>query len=763
MKIQTRQYFLFILTILICSLVLNAQDDDEKLPLASVLNTIQSQYGYQFNYAKDAVEDFRIIPPSKKLTFTQVLDYLHKTTGLKFSPISDTFVLISKQNNSFFKYNLQELPEVIVPSFIVKGINKLNNGSYKIDFSKFSMLPGLIEADVLQSIQAFPGIQSINENVSNINIRSGSHDQNLILWDGIKMYQSGHFFGLISMYNPQITQNVLLIKNGSDVSYTDGVSGTISMQTDNQINTDFKGNISVNFIDANGFVDLPINGKSSIQIALRKSISDFVKTPAYDNFFDKISEDTEVENSMNTVMNSDKEFDFHDASFRWNYKLSDKDELQVNFINVANELIFNENTSEESKRSSVTQNSIAGAIHYDRVWNETWKTSFELYETDYKLKAVNANIMDSQRFLQENIVSETSFKLKTNYKLNDKIILLNGYHLVETKVTNLADVDTPFFRLLVSEVLRTHGVFSQFNYKSLNRKTNLSAGVRFNYIGKFKKQIWEPRFSFTHKFLNNLSVEVLGEMKHQNTSQVINLQNDFLGVEKRRWQLSNNNDIPVIRSEQISLGINYNKNGWQLSAEGYHKNVNGITTQSQGFQNQYEFVKSIGSYKASGLDFILRKRMHNFNTWLSYAYVNSNYVFKSLQESKFPSNYNINHGITLGNTYTYKNLKVSTGFNWFSGNPTTFPVAGNEIVDNKINFRASNSDELNYYFKVDVSALYNFKIGPQANADIGASVWNIFNRQNQINNFFRLNNENVDETMHTSLGFYPNIVMRVYF
>ena len=143
--------------------------------------------------------------------------------------------------------------------------------------------------------------------------------------------------------------------------------------------------------------------------------------------------------------------------------------------------------------------------------------------------------------------------------------------------------------------------------------------------------------------------------------------------------------------------------------------------------------------------------------------MNSDYTFKSLSEKKTPSIYNINHAIILGTTYNYRGLKISAGLNWFSGNPTTLPVKGNEIVDNIINFEASNSSKLDDYFKVDISALYNFKIGPYTKADVGASIWNLFNRKNQINNFFRVNDGNVDETLQTSLGFYPNIVMRVYF
>ncbi|WP_445955087.1 TonB-dependent receptor [Yeosuana sp.] len=663
--------------------------------------------------------------------------------------------------------NFQSLSEVIISNYITSGINKINNGSFEINFSKFDILPGLIDNDVLQSVQAFPGIMSINETVSNINIRGGAHDQNLILWDNIKMYQSGHFFGLISMFNPQITQKVSLRKNGSDVTYTDGVSGTIDMQTNRNINTKFKGNIGVNLTDINGFADIPIGRKSSIQVAGRKSISGFLETPTYSEFFDRISQNTEVQTNVNNISNSDEKFDFYDTSLRWIYKISDADELRFNFINVSDELIFNENgiinSIEESRESRLIQNSMAGALYYNRVWNDKLQTTFEAYETDYKLKAANANLIDSQRFLQENVVSETSIKLKADYRLNDRLHLLGGYHFVETKVTNLDDVDNPIFRLLVSEVVRTHAVFSQIGYKSFDRNTHLNLGIRLNYLDKFKKQIVEPRLSFSQRFLENFTFEILGELKHQITSQVINFQNDFLGVEKRRWQLSNNDDIPVITSEQISASINFSNNGWLVSADGYYKNVNGITTQSQGFQNQFEFIKTSGSYGVIGLDLLLRKSIDKFNSWLSYSYMNNDYTFKDLEAYSFPSNYDVSHTITIGTAYTTKNFKVSAGLNWRTGKPTTQPIKGNEIVDNEVNFGSTNNVRLQDYLRVDVSALYNFKLSPKVKANIGLSVWNILNKKNEINNFYRIKESVVNETKQHSLGITPNAVFRFFF
>ncbi|WP_370478215.1 TonB-dependent receptor [Tamlana flava] len=661
----------------------------------------------------------------------------------------------------------QSLSEVLISNYITSGINKLSRGSYEIDFSNFDILPGVIDNDVLQSVQAFPGVQSINETVSNINIRGGTHDQNLILWDGIKMYQSGHFFGLISMYNPQITQTVSLVKNGSDASYTDGVSGTIAMKTEQEINTRFKGTLGINLTDVNAFVDAPLGNKSSIQIAARKSINDFVETPTYTAFFDRIAQNTEVANNATTITNTGKKFDFYDTSLRWIYKISDKDELRLNFINVSNQLQFDENAvvnqEEETRESSLKQNSIAGALHYNRFWNNRLQTTFEVFETDYKLRAINANILDSQRFLQENIVSETSAKIKADYNLFENLQLLVGYHVVETEITNLDDVDVPLFRNLVSEVVRTHAIFSQVGYRSSNRNTNINFGVRYNYSDKFKKSIWEPRLSFSQRIFRHLTLDVLGEFKNQNASQVINLQNDFLGIEKRRWQMSNNSTIPIIRSRQISSGLSYSHKGWLINFEGYYKQVKGITTQSQGFQNQYEFERQSGNYDVKGLDLLVRKHIDGFNTWLSYSYMGNRYLFESLEPDYFPSNYNISHTATIGATYTWSNLKISTGLNWHSGKPTTRPIFGNEIVDGDINYEPTNNSNLEDYLRLDMSALYNFNLGKASTGYFGVSIWNVLDRENQVNNYYRLDNESVDEIVQRSLGFTPNAVLRLTF
>ena len=148
---------------------------------------------------------------------------------------------------------------------------------------------------------------------------------------------------------------------------------------------------------------------------------------------------------------------------------------------------------------------------------------------------------------------------------------------------------------------------------------------------------------------------------------------------------------------------------------------------------------------------------------MSYSYINSDYTFKSLPEIIFSSNFDITHALTFGTAYTTKNLKISTGLNWHSGKPTTNPIVGNEIVNDVINFGATNTEQLKEYLRVDISAIYNFKLSNTTKANLGVSIWNLLDTKNEINNFYRINNDVVKETIQGSLGLTPNIVFRVYF
>ena len=688
---------------------------------------------------------------------------------LSYKPLSILAKDLKPINCDTIELSLQyeTLEEVVLANYIAKGIDKLSDGSMLINFKNFDLVPGLIETDVLQTLQALPGIQSSDETVSNINIRGGTHAENLILWDGIKMYQSGHFFGLISMFNPLITSKVSLIKNGTGVDYTDGVSGTILMHTDDKINKKFTGSIGSNFTNVNAFIDVPIGSKSSIQIAARKAINDFIETPTYSAYYDRVLQDSEVEKNATTVSHSGITFDFYDTSLRWLYRPSDKDFIRFNFIKVNNRLIFNESAEQNqqvsSRESRLIQNTTAEGLFYKRNWSKRFSTSIQVYETDYRLNAINVDVLEDQRLEQENKVSETSVKLKTMYSSSPQWSFDNGYQYIESGISNLTDVDDPRFLTLETEVIREHAFFSAVNFNSESKKTQVKGGLRYTYVEKFKKHLIEPRLVINQRFANYFNLEIAGELKHQNSSQIINFQNDFLGVEKRRWRLSNQQEVPIIQSKQASIGMSFSQRGWLISATGYYKNVDQITSQSQGFLGPHIYDQSVGSYAVNGLDLLINKRIKNFSSWLSYAYGKNTYTFDEFSPSQFPNNVDITHAMTLGSTYANANFKISAGLNYYSGKPTTHPIY-NQVVENDIiQYEPTNSSRLKDYLRIDVSSVYQFNITPRIQANAGVSIWNLFNQKNVISNFYRVREGQIEQGNKSALAFTPNAVFSILF
>ena len=709
-----------------------------------------------------------------ELNENQVIEIQHISYPTTYLNSTD----FSKNNtclNISLSQKIESLNEVFLMNYLTSGINIKTDNTTTIDVLNSGILPGLIEPDILHKIQALPGISSINETISNINIRGGSNDQNLLLWDGIRMYHSGHFFGLISAFNPYLIDKVTLIKNGTSSQYNDGVSGTIKIESINEIKEQPFGGGGFNFLSTDAYAQIPLSKKMAFQFTGRRAITDLLDTPTFEQYFKKTFQDSKVTTSTileeNTIQ-TNSSFNFYDYSLKLLYDFHKNHKLRVSFLNVENSLDYSETLISESitepKTSILKQKNVAFGVQLTNKWNKKFKTFFQAYYTKYNINASNFSLLTEQRLLQNNEVFETGAKFNTYYRYNKNFHFLNGYHFSELGITNAEDVNLPVFIRTIKNVIRNHSLYSELNFVSSNNKTIINSGFRLNYIEKFGTFMAEPRFQALHKVSSNLSVKFSGEFKSQNATQIIDLQEDFLGVEKKRWTLADNNLIPIIKSKQASLGINYKKNTFFIDIEGFYKYVNGITTANQGFQNQNQFIKTSGSYTVKGLEFMVNKKTKVFSTWLGYTFNKNDYKFNELTPSVFPNNLDIRHSISFGNTYTYKRLNIALGLLWRTGKPHTTPIEDNAVlltgISNSINYNEPNRERLSNYFRADFSSTYNFKLSKKINGLAGVSILNLLNTKNILNTYYKITAENSIEAINnTSIGVTPNITFRVSF
>ncbi|NIK93167.1 TonB-dependent receptor plug domain-containing protein [Mangrovimonas sp. CR14] len=744
--------------------MLYAQDNlNEKRPLTEVLEILESKFQVRFSYADDTILDKFAMAPNPESTLQEALNSISNQVNITFEIINNTFIAVQSVENTLF--TTQNLNEVLLTNYLTSGITLNKQGDITIQPEAFGILPGLIEPDVFQTIQALPSIISIDETVSNINVRGGTHDQNLILWEGIKMYQSGHFFGMISAINPHTIKQIDIYKNGSSAKYGDGVSSILDMETKGSLGNNSQASFGINMTHIDGYTEIPLGQNTQISISARRAITDFLNTPTYQDYFDRVFTYSDL-NSDNS-RSQDETFYFYDASVKISHQLTDKDQLNIYGLTMKNQLDYREQSmidlSLSESKSNLSQETFAGGISHTRIWTSKWKTNLEVTASNYLLDGTNFDIANNQRLIQENQVKENAIKFQSDYQIHPNLKLTGGYQFFEAGISNLEDINNPDFRRYIKDVLRSHAIYAEGSFQTKNHQTYFKPGVRFNYIPKFDKFLVEPRLRFGQHFLNHFRLEVLGELKSQNTSQVIDLQQDFLGIEKRRWILANDTSVPIIRSRQISTGIHFNRNKLLVSGEVFMKKVEGITTRSQGFQNQYQFVNTTGSYNTKGVDFLINKKFRAFSSWMGYSYSINNYHYRNLNDGKdFPNNVDIRHQIKLASTYSMNSFKFALGLNWHSGKPYTSPMF-EESDPSIISYNTPNAERISDYFRVDLSATYDFNIFKNKKGFVGMSVWNLLDRKNTINRYYiRDASQNLKKVDIKSLGLTPNVSLRIY-
>jgi len=679
-------------------------------------------------------------------------------------------------NTIALEENHEILNQVLITKFLTTGLQKLIDGSTVLNTEKFGVLPGLIEPDILQSIQALPGVESVNESIANINVRGGTNDQNLILWDNIKMYHSGHFFGLISAYNPNLTNKVTVTKNGTSSEFSDGVSSTINMSTKDVLTHKFQGGVGVNLINADVFLEIPITKKLALHLSGRRSFTDFITSPTYDNYFERSFQDSELTINSDNIseINRSSEFFFYDYTAKLLFDLNENHKFRANIIGISNNLDYkenytNNNNQTESKTSNLSQENIGLGTHWNAVWSDTFTTDFMVFYSKYNVDAIDYRVDTDQKLTQSNEVLETGVKMNTKLKLNANLDLLNGYQFSEIGILNQTTVSAPSYEKTKKDVLLNHAVFSELEFN--NNKTYIRFGVRANYFQKFSKVLIEPRLNFRQKLSNQFALKLQGEFKNQSATQIVDFQDDFLGVENRRWILANEQSIPISESKQASFGFEFNQNNLVLDVEGFFKRVEGVTASNQGFYNNFQYLNATGSYEAKGVEFLINKTASTYSTWLSYTYSVNDYEFKSFTPSKFPNNIDIRHSVSLAFNYNLlDNLEVSLGGIWRSGQPFTKPVNGNETIQNGsqtvVNYDTPNSNNLEDFIRLDASINYNFNVSNHIKASLRAGVLNVLDKKNTINRYYEVNpndSESAVQIDNKSLGLTPNISIRVNF
>lgn len=665
------------------------------------------------------------------------------------------------------------LQEVTVPQLLTRGIRQMKDGSFNIQSKSSGLLPGLTEPDVFQTLQQLPGAVSFDETISNLSIRGGTHDQNLFLWNGIRLFQTGHFFGLISALNPNLSHSITVYKNGTPAQLGDAVSGSVLIETLPETGNYFENSVGINMLNMDFNTAFKTSGKTSWQFSGRRSTTDFIDSPTYESYSERIFQNTKVTNlflDQQVDYKSSEKFYFYDFTGQFRQKFGDRSELQVNSIFIENELeLFQRlsgNNATEAEESELKQQSVAANAVFRTDWNGRHHSSFSANFSRYMVDSEDRSIEAGNRILfQNNVILEKGLAARHTFTPNPNVKFKGGYHLTETSVID-ENHDNLGTRDESSRFLLSHALFLQSEWKK--NSWYFFGGIRQSYFQTLDRFRTEPRFVATYDLKKGLQVSVQGEMKSQSVQQAVDLQQDFFGLEKKRWTVADNSETPVITSRQASFSLAFKKKRWLLSAEPFYKKVEHITSRSQGFQNQFEFAQAVGDYRVYGFEFLAQKQWKEVTAWINYQYNENDYRFGSFEPREFPNIYSLPNAVRSGVVYDDMKWQFALGANWFSGKFYTAAASPIPIFDENqnlaISYASPNAERLDDYFQMNLSAGFTqdfFK----ARLKIGVSVQNILDTESEISRTYRINR--VDATVQqvniSSLGRTFNAFLRVFF
>jgi len=679
------------------------------------------------------------------------------------------------------QYSFDVLNEIIIQNYLTNGMVKKNDGSEELSPSILGILPGLTEPDILQSLQLLPGVQSPNETASGLHIRGGTPDQNLILFDGIKMYNSAHFFGMVSAFNPYVAKKTKVFRSGANAKYGNHISGVIDIQSDNEVPQKFSGEIGTNLIHADAFLKIPISKDIGFIASGRRSFTDAFNTITFQKLSKKVFQNTVIteDNQVQEVQEQDKfnEFFYSDITAKLLLNPSKNDVISINYLHNNNDLNYalNENEITDAIQHLLNFFNIGVSGVWKRCWTKKMQQKTKLYYSNFDLaydfsrKNINNQIEDAAN--KKNIIKELQLQTIFNWHIKKKSSINIGYEITNSDVGfNMSFVTNNFQeneQFSFKNKNTTQAVFGEYIHKNQD-KTSVTLGLRANYFSLTEDLFLSPRIYAQTKLASNLWIKTSAELKQQNISKVVEFFTEDFGLENQVWALANEKDIPVLQSNQVSLGTILKVNKWTLDVDLYRKEINGLTSLTQGFISQ-EDDYSKGQSTSYGLDVFLKKEWKKYSSWISYSLSDTQFVFDDLNNGNaFAGNYDAKHQFLWANSLKINQFDFSVGWNLRTGIPYT-NATGIDIND-EINYETINAKRLPVYHRLDFSATYKFNlsISKHWKGKIGLSLLNIYNQKNTLQRSFRVKYNDDDTTSFVktnsySLGVTPNIVFRIQF
>ncbi len=700
--------------------------------------------------------------------------YLLRVKAVGNSEISEIrdFTQDQEMDIELFSKTLELDDIVITGRSADENISDARSGRVSMELESIRKLPALMgEPDISRIVQSLPGVQTVGEGARGFNIRGGNIDQNLVLMDGIPLYNSSHLLGFFSVFNPDLVSNFTVLKGSIPAEYGGKLSSVISVEMANPNSEGFELSGGVGPVSNKLSANVPITDKLSVKLGGRYSDPSWLLNNVPDR-------DVRASSAR-----------FADGNLKLRYQVNEKNVVQFTSY-------LSTDFYDLGRDSAYAYNSQAYAINWVSDISDQWYTQTTLYHSDYDAELQDATT--NRQAITRNGIQSSGLKSTIDYIPSDYFSLRSGLEFKASKIDlGRRDPDGNNSQIESKEIGEEEALemalFSEANFQ-VNEALNITGGIRlssFNRLNADRELVFsegQPRSTFSisdtldhgsfknlynnvePRFGFNLRVNQVSSLKGNYTRSVQYehlFTNSTASLPTDQWRVSGESISPQI-ANQFSLGYfrNFRENLWETSVEVYYKDFERLNLVRTGanilLRDALEADILEGTGRSIGAEFLIRKNRGKVTGWLSYFYSRTrNRVQSNFREDRinggdfFAADFDRPHNLNLSTSMKLSRLwTMSTNFIYNTGRPVTIPVSSYVVggvrlftVNERNNVRTPDIHRLDLSWTLEG----NNKKDSRWRNSFTFSIYNVYGRNNPFSVFAQAIDNTIPRTFRLTV------------
>lgn len=644
------------------------------------------------------------------------------------------------------------------------------------------------EVDVLKAIQLLPGVQSGSEGSAGIYVRGGGPDENLIMLDGVPLYNVNHAMGMFSVFNADAIKNVTLYKGNFPARFGSRLSSVIDVRQNDGNSAFWHGGVTVGLLAAKMNIEGPIFSKAqldSLKQGLQPRANTTFNISARRTYFDLFLAPivSAVSAAQGDGISATGGYYFYDVNAKISHRFSNQDRLSASFY-MGDDVMYLRYDNHDKDASfdqqtnigmRYTWGNIMAAVNWDHQLNPRLYCNTQLSYTRYKYllrqsltnryqdKESSLNNYDFDQSMSygsyiQDVALQTQFDYAPSAKHDMKFGANYTYHYFRPSVGNLyvlgAGGNDELMRMdttIGGAIMHGHeaALFFEDTYSPW-QWLRLNMGVRgslYGVEGKVYPSI-EPRLGIRMLIYKDLAFKV----SYSYMSQYVHLlSNSSVSMPTDLWVPVTKN-TPPMRSMQVAAGLSYNLfNQLDISVEGYYKYSKNLLEYKDGATfmgsaTDWEEKVALGNGWSYGVEVLLQRNVGPVTGWIGYTWSRTMRQFDEINYGKpYHAKYDREHDLSITLQYAItRRIDIAGTFVYGTGTRATLATQVYNPNGSEIGFISErNNYKMPDYHRLDLGI--NFHIPHKRSGDaslskggwlrdaehiVNISAYNVYNHKN---------------------------------